>query len=250
MSQIPSELEMMNAGVHFGHRATRWHPKAKQYIFGERQGIHVINLDVTAEKLAAAAAVARQLAAEGKTILFLGTKSQAQTAVRAEAERCGMPFLTERWLGGLITNFEELGKLLERYRTLKQDRENGGWEKYSKKERVRLEEDFLKKDKVLFGLITMKRVPDAIYLVDVRQEKTAVREAIVRGVTTIAMTDTNVNPDLVTYAIPANDDAVKAIALITKVIAEAVIDGRASRPAEVSQKATIVARVDAPIAQE
>lgn len=249
MSQIPSELEMMSAGVHFGHRATRWHPKAKPYIFGERQGIHVINLDVTAEKLASAVEAVRQMAVEGKTIMFLGTKSQAQATMRAEAERCGMPFLTERWLGGLITNFEELGKLLERYRAMKVDRENGGWDKYSKKERVRLEEDYLKKDKVLSGLINMKRVPDAIYLVDVRQEQTAVREANVRGVTTIAITDTNVNPELVTYSIPANDDAVKAIALITKVITDAIIEGRASRPVEVAPKAKVAVRAEAPIAQ-
>ncbi|MBI3495528.1 30S ribosomal protein S2 [Candidatus Berkelbacteria bacterium] len=247
--QIPSELDMMNAGVHFGHRATRWHPKARSYIFGERQGIHVINLDVTAEKLAAAADVARALAAEGKTILFLGTKRQAQAVVRAEAERCGMPFLTAGWIGGLITNFEEIGKLLERYRTMKQERENGGWEKYLKKERVRMEDDFVKKDAVLSGLISLKRVPDAVYLVDVRQEKTAVREAQTRGITTIAMTDTNVNPELVTHAIPSNDDAVKAIALVTKIIADAIIEGRAQRPVEAAPKIKAPVIADAPIAQ-
>lgn len=236
MSSLPTHEEMLAAGVHFGHRAQRWHPKAKPYIFGERQGIHVINLDVTEEKLAEAAAFARQLAAQGKQILFLGTKRQAQDVVRTEAERCGMPYITASWIGGLITNFEEIGKLLERYRKLKYDRETGGWDKYLKKERVRLEDDYQKKNETLCGLFNLKRVPDALFITDIRQEKTAVEEARKRGIPTIAITDTNVNPELVTHPIPANDDATKSITLITTVIASAIIEGTSSRPVEEAAK--------------
>lgn len=231
---------MLAAGVHFGHRSQRWHPKAASYIFGERQGIHVINLDVTEEKLTEAANFVKQLASEGKIVLFLGTKRQAQDVIKAEAERCGMPYITEGWIGGLVTNFDEISKLLERYRKMKLDRETGGWDKYLKKERVRLEDDYQKKEIILSGLINLKRLPDAIFIADIRQEKTAVAEARVRGVPTLAITDTNVNPELVNYSIPANDDAVKSIALITKVIADAVLAGRASRPAEEVTKKTEV----------
>ncbi|MCX6781142.1 MAG: 30S ribosomal protein S2 [Candidatus Magasanikbacteria bacterium] len=229
--QIPSLEEMFAAGVHFGHRSERWHPKSKPFIFGERQGIHVVNLEVTQEKLAEACEFAKKLAAEGKTILFLGTKRQAQQVIKTEAERCGMPYNIEGWLGGLITNFDELGKLLERYRKMRTDREAGAWEKYTKKERSVMEVDYQKKRVVLEGLSTLKKMPDAIYIVDIRNEKTAVTEAGVRGIPSIAITDTNVNPEKVTHPIPANDDAVRSIALITRCIADAILEGKAARTA-------------------
>ncbi|OGH62303.1 MAG: 30S ribosomal protein S2 [Candidatus Magasanikbacteria bacterium RIFCSPHIGHO2_01_FULL_50_8] len=231
MPQLPVLEEMLAAGMHFGHRATRWHPKAKPFIFGERQGIHVINLEVAQEKLAEAGEFAKQLAAEGKSLVFLGTKEQARAIVKAEAERCGMPYIVEGWIGGLVTNYDEIGKLLERYRKMRADREAGVWEKYTKKERSVLEADYQKKRVVLEGLSALKKMPDALFVVDIRNEKTAVTEAGVRKIPMIAMTDTNVNPELVSHAIPANDDAVKSIALVTKFIADAVIEGASQRPA-------------------
>lgn len=231
MPQLPTLEEMLAAGMHFGHRSERWHPKSKQYIFGERQGIHVINLEATQEKLSDACELAKKLASEGKSILFLGTKRQAQEVVKAEAERCGMPYNVEGWIGGTITNFDEIGKLIERYRKDRTDRAAGAWDKYTKKERSVMDVAFHKKAVVLEGLSTLRRMPDAVFVVDIRTEKTAVTEAGVRGITSIAITDTNVNPELVTHPIPANDDAVKSIAMIAHAIADAVIEGAALRPA-------------------
>lgn len=235
MPQLPTLEEMLAAGMHFGHRATRWHPKAKSYIFGERQGIHVINLEETQTRLADALTFAKQLAAQGKTILFLGTKPQAQQIIAQEATRCGMPYLNVSWIGGLITNYDEIGKLLDRFRQLRSDRETGVWEKYTKKERLRLEEYLNKKSDTLVGVVTLKRVPDALFIIDIRNEKTAVNEARMRGISTIALTDTNVNHELVTHAIPGNDDASKTIALVSRLIADAVLEGKSERAVAAAQ---------------
>ncbi len=229
--KVPELSDMLTAGMHFGHRSERWHPKSKPYLFGERQGIHVINLEITQEKLAEASEFAKSLAMQGKTILFLGTKRQAQEVIKQEATRCGMPFIIEGWIGGLVTNFEEIGKLLERYRKMRADRESGAWDKYTKKERSVLQAEYEKKSVNLEGVSSLKRIPDAVFIVDIRNEKTAIEETITRKVPTIAMTDTNVNPELVTYAIPANDDAVKSIALVASCIADAILEGTAQRPA-------------------
>lgn len=226
----PELQEMLLAGMHFGHRSERWHPKSKPYIFGERQGIHVINLEATQEKLAEACEFVKKLVSEGKTLLFLGTKRQAQDIIKLEAERCGMPYIVDGWIGGLVTNYDEIGKLLDGYRKMKADRESGAWEKYTKKERSVMQAEYEKKSVNLEGLSTLKHMPDAVYIVDIRTEKTAVAETRVKGVATVAMTDTNVNPELVTYPIPSNDDAIKAITLVTHCIADAVIEGKAARP--------------------
>ncbi len=249
MPQSLTLEEMLAAGMHFGHRSERWHPKSKPYIFGERQGIHVINLEATQEKLAEACEFVKKLAMEGKSLLFIGTKQQAQEIVKSEATRCGMPYNVEGWLGGTISNFDEIGKLLERYRKMRADREAGAWEKYTKKERSVLETDYQKKRVVLEGLSTLKKMPDAMFIVDIRTEKTAVTEANVRGISTVAITDTNVNPEMVTHPIPANDDAVKSIALITQCIADAVLEGKAARPvvAAVEEKAHPTNNNDRPL---
>lgn len=242
----------MSAGAHFGHRATRWHPKMEPFIFGERQGVHVINLEETQIKLADAFAFVKQLAAQGKTVLFLGTKRQAQKIIQVEALRCGMPYLNVAWIGGLLTNYDEIGKLLDRYRQLRSDRETGVWEKYTKKERLLLEEDLQKKNDTIAGLVTLKRVPDAMFIVDIRTEKTAVNESIMRGVPTVAITDTNVNPERVTHAIPANDDASKTISLITRFIVDAILEGKAEYASVAAQKAEEAAQkraANAPPAQ-
>lgn len=236
MTKIPTVLEMLETGMHFGHRTTRWHPKMKPYLFGERQGVHVINLEITAEKLKEALEFVRDLSMHNRTILFLGTKRQAQSIIKAEAERCGMPYITGGWIGGLLTNFDEIGKLLERYRRMKSERENGEWEKFTKKERVRLEDDFRKKDLTLSGIAQLKKLPDAMFAVDLRIEKTAIEEARKTKMPVVAIVDSNVNPELVTHPIPANDDAVKSIALITKFIADAVIEGRAIAAQELKEE--------------
>ncbi len=232
----------MSAGAHFGHRATRWHPKMKPFIFGERQGVHVINLEETQTKLAEALEFMKQLAAQGKTILFLGTKRQAQQIILEEATRCGMPYVTIAWIGGLLTNYDEIGKLLDRFRQMRSDRETGVWEKYTKKERLRLEEDLHKKNETLLGMVTLKKVPDALFIVDIRTEKTAVNETLMRGVPTVALVDTNVNPDQVTYPIPCNDDASKAIGLMTRLVADAILEGKTERAAVMAQAAEETAK--------
>jgi small subunit ribosomal protein S2 len=236
MPKLPELVDMLHAGMHFGHRATRWHPKIKPYLFGERQGIHVFNLELTQQKLGEALDFVKQMAAQNKQVVFVGTKRQAQAIVKREAERCGMPYITERWIGGLVTNFEEIGKRLEQYRKMIVDRENGGWDKYTKKERVVLEDEFQKKHKMFSGLTALKRMPDSMFFVDIRTEKTGVTETLVKKIPTLAITDTNVNPELVTYAIPSNDDAVKAIELVTMLLADAILEGKALVPATAKEE--------------
>lgn len=238
--QIPSLEEMLQAGMHFGHRVSRWHPKMQTYIFGERQGVHIIDLEQAREKLAAAAEFVKNSVASGKDVLFVGTKKQAQEIIRAEAKRASQPYLVERWIGGLLTNFDEIGKLLERYRQMQSERATNAWDKYTKQERARLEDDFQKKDSVLCGIGLLKRPPEAMFIIDIRQEKTAVQEAMRTGITTLALVDTNVNPDHITFPIPGNDDAVKAIALVMKVMADAAVEGMKMRVDNESKAAAVV----------
>ncbi|OGH69323.1 MAG: 30S ribosomal protein S2 [Candidatus Magasanikbacteria bacterium RIFCSPLOWO2_02_FULL_44_11] len=227
MSQLPTLLEMLKAGVHFGHQKSRWHPKMQPYLFGSRNGVHVIDLDRTVEQLNKALDYTRSLAAKGKTILFVGTKRQARDIIKDAAEKCGMPFLTERWIGGLITNFEECKRRLKKYKTLKEMFVTGEIEKYTKKEQSTFKKQIEKMDKYLAGLVTLTDIPDALYIADLRVEKTAVAEANRKDVTMIAVCDSNVDPTKVDYPIPANDDAVNAIRLIAELMTEAVNQGKA-----------------------
>lgn len=223
----PTLLEMLKAGVHFGHQKSRWHPKMEQYLFGVRNGVHVIDLDKTLAELEKAADYARTLAAKGGVILFVGTKRQARASVKAAAERCGMPFLTERWIGGLLTNFDEFRRRLKKYKGLKEMFATGEIEKYTKKEQSTFKKQIEKMDKYLSGLVSVDRLPDALYIADLRMEKTAAAEAGRTGVPMVAVCDSNVDPTKAEYPIPANDDAVNAIKLVVDVIAEAVNEGRA-----------------------
>lgn len=227
MSQMPTLLEMLKAGVHFGHQKSRWHPKMEQYLFGARNGVHVIDLDKTTEELAKAFEYVKSLSAKGKTILFVGTKRQAREIIKDAADKCGMPYLTERWIGGLITNFDEFKRRMKKYKHLKEMFATGEIEKYTKKEQVTFKKDIEKMDKYLAGLVNLNEIPDALYIADLRVEKTASTEARRIGVPMVAVCDSNVDPTKVDFPIPANDDAVNSIKLIAGLMAEAVLAGKA-----------------------
>ena len=227
MSQNPSLLEMLKAGVHFGHQRSRWHPKMEPYIFGLRNGVHVIDLDKTLEQLNIALAYVQTLTAKAGVILFVGTKRQARELVKAAAEDCGMPYLTERWIGGLLTNFDEFKRHMKKYKSITEMFATGEIEKYTKKEQVSFKKQIEKMEKYLAGLVNLEKLPDALYIADVRVEKTAQAEALRMNIPMVAVCDTNVDPTKVDYAIPANDDAVNSIKMIVNLVAEAVKAGKA-----------------------
>ena len=219
--------QLLEAGVHFGHQTRRWNPKMKSYIFGERNGIHIIDLQKTLKLFKEAVDFVTEAAAQGKTVLFVGTKGQAQEAVEDEAQRCGMYFVNNRWLGGLLTNFVTVQNSVRRYRELEEMRENGFYEKLSsKKEVARLERERKKLEKNLRGIKNMDRCPDALFVVDSKQETIAIKEAAKLKIPIIAIVDTNCDPDLIDHVIPGNDDALRAIKLFTETIAEAILAGR------------------------
>lgn len=226
MANLPSMLEMLKAGVHFGHQRSRWHPKMEQYIYGVRNGVQIINLERTVEELEKSLAYAKDLASKGKVILFVGIKRQAQSVVKAAAESCGMPFITEHWIGGLLTNFDEAKQRLKKYRGLMDQVKTGEIEKYTKKEQVELKKKLANMDKYLNGLVNFDKLPDALFITDMRIAKTAVMECNAVGVPIIGVCDTNVNPEKATYVIPANDDAVNSIRMISNLMAEAVNEGK------------------------
>lgn len=218
--------ELLEAGVHFGHQTKRWNPKMKQYIFGQRNGIYLIDLSKTSECLRQAEEFVMRLAAENRTILFVGTKRQAQDLVVEEAQRCGMYFVNERWLGGLLTNFTTIQRSLDRLRELESMAEDGRYESLSKKEVARLEKEKRKLHRNLDGIRRMSRLPDAVFVIDTRREKIAVDEARKLRIPVIGLVDTNCDPEDVDYVIPGNDDALRAIRLFATRIADAVISGR------------------------
>lgn len=222
MSQIPDLMTMLKSGVHFGHQLSRRHPKMKPYIFTSKSGFHIINLESTQEKLTEALAFVNKLVANGGTILFLCTKKQGQPIVEKYAKECGMPYITERWLGGTFTNWTEIVQVVKKYTKMKELKATGEIKKYTKKEQLEITREIEKMDKIVGGIEDMKKVPDAVFVVDVKREKTAVTEAIKKNIPVVAMCDTNVNPDMVTYCIPANDDAVKSIELITSLVSKEI----------------------------
>ncbi len=228
--KMPSLEEMLKAGVHFGHQTSRRHPKMSQFIFTRRNNIHVINLEHTQVKLQEAYDFAKQIAANGGVILFVASKKQAREVVRAAAEASGMPYIVGRWIGGIFTNFDNVNKLVTKLKKLESDEASGEWDKYKKSEQVAFRKERDKLIEFVGGIRTMGKLPKAIYVVDIKKEKTAVSEAAKRNIPIIAMTDTNVNPELVQYPIPSNDDAVSAIKLITNTIAQAIQDGQQVKP--------------------
>jgi len=221
-----SLLEMLASGVHFGHRTSRWHPKMKPFIFDARNGIYIIDLVKTQEQLKRAWEFAYSVAAEGGTMLFVGTKRQCRDIVKRHATAVGMPFVVERWIGGLFTNFSSVSKLSAKLRRLKSDIETGELEKYTKKERFVFQKEIKKLEEVAGGIEQMTSLPKAIFVANARHEQTAIDEARKVGIPIIALVDTNTNPDLVDYPIPSNDDAIKSIDLLTGAIAEAIAEGK------------------------
>ncbi len=228
-------VELLKAGVHFGHQRSRWHPKMKPYIFTVRNGICIIDLEQTSAKLKEALAFVRDVRAKGGIILFVGTKRQAQTIVKAAAERVHMPAVTERWIGGTFTNFATVSKIINKLTTLKSDRASGKLEKYTKKERLVMDREIERLEKVVGGIEQLQKLPEAVFVVDIKHERTAVREAQKMRLPIIALVDTNTDPGGIAYPIPANDDATKSIQLMANAIADAVDEGAqlaAVRPVE------------------
>ena len=230
--------DLLEAGVHFGHQTKRWNPKMKSYIFGERNGIYIIDLAKTARLFRDAEQFATNLAAEGRTVLFVGTKRQAQDAIAEEAQRSGMFFVNQRWLGGLLTNFTTIQRSLARLRDLEAMETDGRYETLSKKEIAQLEKEKRKLQKNLEGIRNMARLPDALFVVDTRKEKIAVDEARKLKIPVIGVVDTNCDPDEVDYVIPGNDDALRAIRLFASRIADAVLAGRGVREAAHADEGT------------
>jgi len=221
-----SMKELLEAGVHFGHQTRRWNPKMKEYIFGERNGIHIVDLQKTLKMFRDAARYVSELAAQGRAVLFVGTKRQAQEAVAEEAKRCSMFYVNNRWLGGTLTNFATVQKSIKRLRELKAMKEDGRMAQLSKKEAARLERELKHLQANLEGIEAMGALPDALFVVDSGCEEIAVREARRMGIPVVAIVDTNSDPDLVDVVIPGNDDALRAIKLFTSKIADAVKEGR------------------------
>lgn len=220
--------ELLEAGVHFGHQTRRWNPKMKEYIFGERNGIHIIDLQKTLKMFREASRFVGELTSQGRTILFVGTKRQAQEAISEEGQRCGMFFVNHRWLGGTLTNWATLQKSIKRLKTLKAMIEDGRMAQLSKKEAARLERELKHLHQNLEGVENMATLPDAMFVIDSHTEQIAVREARRMGVPVVAVVDTNSDPDQVEWVIPGNDDALRAIRLFTSKIADAVIEGRSA----------------------
>ena len=232
-----SMKELLEAGVHFGHQTKRWNPKMKDFIFGERNGIYIIDLQKTHRYLQEALQYVTEMSAQGKTILFVGTKRQAQEAIAEEAVRCGSPYVNERWLGGLLTNFVTVRKSLDRIKELEMMSSDGRHERLTKREVARLEKERGKLDRNLRGIKGMKNVPDAIFVIDTRKEAIAVQEARKLKIPVIGIVDTNCDPDEVDQVIPGNDDALRAIRLFAGRIADAVIAGRSLREARGTEPA-------------
>lgn len=223
---VVSMKQLLEAGVHFGHQTRRWNPKMAEYIFTERNGIYIIDLQKTVKKLEEAYMVVRDIAAEGDEILFVGTKKQAQDSVKEEAIRCGMPYVNARWLGGMLTNFNTIKKRIKRLAQLKTMQEDGTFDMLPKKEAAKLELEIEKLERFLGGITEMKKQPAAMFIVDPRKERIAVAEAKKLGIPIIAIVDTNCDPDEIDHVIPGNDDAIRAVKLIAGAMADAVIEGR------------------------
>jgi small subunit ribosomal protein S2 len=224
----PTMKQLLEAGVHFGHQTSRWNPKMKRYIFGARNGIYIIDLQQTVKMFRDVYAQVRELAASGGVILFVGTKKQAQDAIREEAERCGMFYVNNRWLGGMLTNFQTIKASIDRLKKLEEMLEDPQTaEMFTKKELLNLDREKEKLIGSLGGIKAMRKLPDAVFVIDPKKEEIAVKEANKLGVPVIAVIDTNCDPDVVDYKIPGNDDAIRAIRLFCTAIADAILEGKA-----------------------
>ena len=229
---VVSMKQLLEAGVHFGHQTRRWNPKMARFIFTERNGIYIIDLQKTVKKMDEAYNFVRDLAAEGGKIVFVGTKKQAQESIKSEAERCNQYFVNERWLGGMLTNFQTIEKRVKRLKTLEKQAEDGTFEVLPKKEVTLLKHEMEKLQKYLGGIKDMKKLPDALFIIDPKKEEIAVAEARKLNIPIIATVDTNCDPDVIDYPIPANDDAIRAVKLLTGKIADAVLEGNQGNQTE------------------
>ncbi|MFO0702761.1 MAG: 30S ribosomal protein S2 [Candidatus Andersenbacteria bacterium] len=228
---IPSLKELLQSGAHFGQKTSRWHPKAKPFLFGSAKGVHIINLEKTREQLAQAAEFALNLSRRGGTILFVGTKRQARGVIEAAATKAGMPHITGRWMGGLFTNFNTMLDLLRKLERLEADKAAGKFAQYTKREQLDVERDIARLHGTIGGIKDVRRLPDAVFIADVTVDKIAVGESTRKGIPIIAIVDSNANPEPIAYPIPANDDAVKSVELISNVIADAILEGKKLTPA-------------------
>ena len=223
---VVSMKQLLEAGVHFGHQTRRWNPKMAQYIFTERNGIYIIDLQKTVKKLEEAYLFVRDVASDGSDVLFVGTERQAQDSVKEEAIRCGMPYVNARWLGGMLTNFNTIKRRIKRLEQLKKMEADGTFDLLPKKEVIKLKLEIEKLEKFMGGIVNMKKQPAAMFIVDPRKERIAVQEAHKLGIPIVAIVDTNCDPDEIDYVIPGNDDAIRAVRLIAGAMADAVIEGR------------------------
>jgi small subunit ribosomal protein S2 len=249
MASVISMKALLESGVHFGHRTNKWNPHMRPFIFTERNGIHIIDLQQTVKSFNTAYTVLRDCVAQGGTVLFVGTKRQAQETVREEAIRCGMPYVTERWLGGMLTNWVTIFQRITELERLEKMRDTGEFERLTKKEGLLLERSIKRLDIRLSGVRNLKRLPDMLFIVDVNREETAVHEANLTRIPVVALVDTNCDPAGVDYVIPSNDDAIRAIKLLVAKIADAVLEGKAMRKDDILEgesAAPVVAEAAAP----
>jgi small subunit ribosomal protein S2 len=233
--------DLLEAGVHFGHQTKRWNPKMKKFIFTSRSGIYIIDLQKTLQCLEIACQRAKEVVAGGQSLLFVGTKKQAQEVVKEEALKCGAFYVTERWLGGMLTNFQTIRRNIKRLKDLERMKEDGTYEKLTKKEGLKLEKERMKLEKVLGGIKEMSRPPGLLYVVDAKKERIAVAEGSKLGIPIAAIIDTNSDPDPITFPIAANDDAIKSIKVITRQIAEAALEAQKGKEEkkEIEEKAEV-----------
>ncbi len=246
---MPSELikQLLEAGVHFGHKTSRWNPKMKRFIFGERSGIYIIDLEKTEECLNKARDFLVELTSKGEGVLFVGTKKQAQEVVLQEALRAGMYYVTERWPGGLLTNMATVKKSINRLREIERMKEDGTYEKLTKKEVARLEKELAKLKKNFAGIAAMERMPKAMIVVDTKKEDTAVREANRLGIPVVALIDTNSDPNVIAYPVPGNDDATKAIRMVISCLVDGILEGRKRFVSYLSQDGVTLAAAPAAV---
>lgn len=231
--------QLLEAGVHFGHQTKRWNPKMKPFIFAERNGIHIIDLQKTVACIEKAYEVVRDVSGNGGKVLFVGTKKQAHEVIKTEAERCNMPYVNQRWLGGLLTNFQTVRRSIEKLKELRSARDSGLWDSYTKRERKHLEIELNRLEKYVGGIEGLDRLPDLLFVIDTKKEENAVKEANKLGIPVVGVVDTNGDPEVIDYPIPGNDDAIRAIRLYCSKIADAILEGAGMRKEEEEEEATM-----------
>lgn len=236
MNKLPTVEEMLKAGMHFGHRTSKWHPKMAPFIFTSRNGVHIIDLAKARQALKTALAYIEKSAGEGKVIMLVGAKTQVKDQLKKTAVEAGVPYVADGWLGGTLTNFNVIKKAIRKYKTLLEEKESGQLEKYTKKERLEFDREIARLEKKVGGLVSLNKIPDIIFIWDIKEEKTALAEARSKNVLVVAVCDTNVNPEKVNYVIPANDDATKTIKIVLELVGEAIKAGKAKAEEAGSKK--------------